>query len=424
MFHKWGQFLAGAFRHITHGSRTYYAWLTFLLGLMAIGGVSYVHQYREGLIVTSMRDQVMWGFYIGNFTFLVGVAAAAVVLVIPAYVYHWGPIYEIAIIGELLAISAIVMCLGFVTVDVGHPERVMHLLPVLGSPNFPRSLLSWDVLVLNLYLLLNVVIVSHILYRKFQGRKPNHHYVVPLVLISIPAAISIHTVTAFLYSGLPARPFWNASILAPRFLASAFCSGPAIIVILLQLLQRGAGLRIKNEAIWKIAELMAYAIAINLFFSMAEIFKEYYSNTHHVRHIQYLYFGLEGRHGLGLYAWTSLIANVTALVLFLIPQTRHNFTTLNVGCVLLYLGVYIEKGIGLVIPGLVPDTLGEIYSYAPSGTELRVAAGVYGLGFLVFTLLIKVAVPVALHQLQYRPQSDARGAELEGHPAPSQAAAH
>ncbi len=419
MAHKLMQFVVGAFGHVAKGSRGYYAWVAFLLGLMGFGAIGYAHQYQEGLLATSMRDQVMWGFYIGNFTFLVGVAAAAVVLVLPAYVYHWGPIYEIALLGELLAISAIIMCLGFVSVDVGRPDRFFHLFPIVGSPNFPRSLLSWDVMVLNLYLILNVTIVSHMLYRAFHGQKPNQNFVVPLVLFSIPMAVSIHTVTAFLYSGLGSRPYWNASILAPRFLASAFCSGPAIIVILLQLLRRTTGLRIKDEAIWKIAELMAYAIALNLFFLVAELFKEFYSGTEHVLYAKYYFFGLADGHGLAVYAWTSVVATIVALVLFIVPATRKNFITLNIGCVLLYIGVYIEKGIGLVIPGLTPDTLGEIYAYSPSHTEVQVAMGVFGMGFLVFTLLLKVAIPVALGELQYKAKDGvATQPTAEGTPAP------
>jgi Ni/Fe-hydrogenase subunit HybB-like protein len=403
MFQHLAQFVTGAARYALRGSRTYYAWVAFLCCLIAYGAWGYSHQFREGLILTGMRDQVMWGFYIGNFTFLVGVAAAAVVLVIPAYIYHWGPIYEIAIIGELLAISAIIMCLGFVSVDVGRPDRFLHLFPIVGSPNFPRSLLSWDVMVLNLYLLLNLTIVSYLLYMNFFKRKPNNNFVVPLVLFSIPAAVSIHTVTAFLYSGLAGRPYWNASILAPRFLASAFCSGPAIILILLQILRKTNGLQIKNEAIWKIAELMAYAIALNLFFLIAEVFKEFYSDTHHLIHTQYLFFGVgEGGHNIAPFAWLSVISTVIALVLFLVPATRKNFFTLNVGCVLLYIGVYIEKGIGLVIPGLTPDTLGEIYPYVPTAHEVQVAAGIFGLGFLAFTIMIKIAIPVALGQLVYK----------------------
>ena len=150
------QFAAGSLRHVLRGNWLYWLWISGLLALIAIGFIAYVRQLTGGLATTSMRDQVSWAFYIGNFTFLVGVAAAAVLLVIPAYIYHWKPIKEVVILGELLAISSIAMCGLFVLVDVGRPDRLWHLIPVLGRLNIPSSLLAWDVIVLNGYGLLNL----------------------------------------------------------------------------------------------------------------------------------------------------------------------------------------------------------------------------------------------------------------------------
>lgn len=394
------RFTTDSLRLVLTGNAAYWAWLAFLAALIASGVLAYVSQMQAGLIVTAMRDQVSWGFYIGNFTFLVGVAAAAVVLVIPAYVYQWQPIREIVIFGELLAVSAIVMCQLFVLVDIGHPERLWHLLPPLGYLNLPSSLLAWDVVVLNLYFVLNFVVVTHILYRAFLGRPYAKRLVVPLVLLSIPAAVGIHTVTAFLYNGLAARPYWNSSILAPQFLASAFCSGPAILLVVLQLLRRFTRFEIQPQAIWKIAELMSYAMFFNLFFHGAEAFKEYYSNTEHLLYTRYWYSGLGEHVTMVPYAWAALFLNVLAFVLFIVPASRRNAVTLNLGCFATYAGCYIEKGMGLIIPGLTPDTLGEIYEYVPTVTELRVAAGVFAVGFLVFTLMLRVAVPITLGEFQ------------------------
>jgi molybdopterin-containing oxidoreductase family membrane subunit len=394
-------FVTGSLRVVSTGGRMYWAWIALLVALVASGVAAYASQVTVGLSVTSMRDQVSWGFYIGNFTFLVGVAAAAVVLVIPAYVYDWGPIREIVIFGELLAVSAITMCLLFVMVDVGRPDRLWHMIPPFGHLNFPRSILAWDMVVLNLYFAVNFVVVTHILFRTFSGRHYEKRLVVPLVLLSIPMAVGIHTVTAFLYNGLSARPYWNSSILAPQFLASAFCSGPAILLIVLQLLRRVTSFRIRDEAIWKIAELMAYAMFVNLFLHGAEAFKEYYSNTEHLLYTRYWFQGIGGHRTLVPFAWTAVSLNALALVLFIVPKTRTNWITLNIGCAATYAGCYIEKGMGLIIPGLTPDTLGEIYEYSPSLTELRVAAGVFAVGFLVFTLMLKVAVPIALGEFTH-----------------------
>jgi molybdopterin-containing oxidoreductase family membrane subunit len=393
---QFSRFVSGSARLVSRGNGAYWLWLLVLGVLILSGADAFARQVRTGLIVTAMRDQVSWGFYIGNFTFLVGVAAAAVVLVIPAYVYNWKPIREIVIFGELLAVSAIVMCLLFVLVDIGRPDRFWHLLPVIGHMNFPQSILAWDVLVLNLYFVVNFVVVTHILYRAFHGRHYNKAIVVPLVLLSIPMAVGIHTVTAFLYNGLAARPYWNSSILAPQFLASAFCSGPAILLAVVQLLRRFTKFEIQNEAIWKVAEMMAYATFINLFLHGAEAFKEYYSNTEHALYTRYWFEGIGAHRTLVPFAWTAVVLNLAAFILFITPKARKNVVLLNLGCLATYAGCYIDKGMGLIIPGLTPDALGEIYEYYPSATEVRVAAGVFALGFLVFTLMLKVAVPILL----------------------------
>jgi molybdopterin-containing oxidoreductase family membrane subunit len=393
---QFSRFVGGCVRVVLRGNAAYWTWVALLLALIVSGAMAYAQQLTTGLVLTGMRDQVSWGFYIGNFTFLVGVAAAAVVLVIPAYVYDWKPIREIVIFGELLAISAIVMCLLFVTVDIGRPDRFWHLIPPLGRLNFPRAILAWDMIVLNVYFLINFVVVTHILYRAYGGRPYSKRVVVPLVLVSIPMALGIHTVTAFLYNGMASRPYWNSSILAPQFLASAFCSGPAILLVVLQLLRRFTRFEIQNDAIWKIAELMAYAMFLNLFLHGAEAFKEYYSNTEHLLFTRYWFQGIGEHRTMVPYAWTAVGLNVLAFVLFIVPAARRNPVTLNIGCFATYAGCYIDKGMGLIIPGFTPSTLGEIYQYSPTITEVRVAAAVFAIGFLVFTLLLKVAVPISL----------------------------
>jgi Ni/Fe-hydrogenase subunit HybB-like protein len=252
--------------------------------------------------------------------------------------------------------------------------------------------------VLNLYFAINLIVVTHILYRAFWNRSYSKRLVIPLVLLSIPMAVAIHTVTAFLYNGLSARPYWNSSIMAPQFLASAFCAGPAILLFALQLLRRFTDFEIRDEALHKIAELMAYAMFLNLFLHGAEAFKEYYSASEHLLYTRYWFQGLNGHRTLVPFAWSALTLNIAAFALFVTPATRRNWVTLNIGCLATYAGCYIEKGMGLIIPGLTPDTLGEIYEYVPSFTELRVAAGIFAVGFLVFTLMLKVAVPILLGQ--------------------------
>src|SRR4051812_31093512 len=220
------------------GDWRYYTWMGALSVFCLLGLNAYCKQLAHGLIVTGMSDQVSWGVYIANFTFLVGVAAAAVMLVIPVYIYRNAELHDLVIFGELLAVAAILMCLAFVTVDLGRPDRFWHLVPYLGKFNFPGSMLSWDVIVLNGYLLLNVYICGYLLYCRYRNRRPAKWFYIPFVFIGIFWAVSIHTVTAFLYVGLGGRPFWNSAIVGPRFIASAFTAGPAMIILALQIIRR------------------------------------------------------------------------------------------------------------------------------------------------------------------------------------------
>ena len=396
---RFAQFTLGSARVVLRGTAAYYGWCVLLLVLMGIGLYAYSHQFAQGLTVTNLEDQLSWGFYIGNFAFLVGVAAAAVVLVIPAYVYSWKPTKEVVLLGELMAVAAIVMCILFVTVDVGRPTMVWHMMPFVGTPNFPYSMLTWDVLVLSLYLVVNLFVVTYLTYRSYEGQSYDPRLVLPVVFLSIPLAIGIHTVTAFLFVALPSRPFWHGAILAPRFIASAFCSGPALMLLIFLVLRRTGGFKIRDEALFKIGELLAYAMAVNLFLLGAEVFKELYAVTSHSVHAQFQWFGIRehggGHHvGLAAWAWMALGFNLLAFVLFVIPAFRHRIGLLTTGCVLAFCGVYIEKGMGLILPGMTPDVLGEIYEYVPSGTEIAIGVGIWGTGALLYTLMVKVTMAI------------------------------
>ena len=391
-------FVFGSIKVVTRGSAGYWGWIVALLVLIAIGGLAYLSQWNEGLAVTNLEDQMSWGFYIGNFAFLVGVAAAAVVLVVPAYVYGWKPTKEVVLLGELMAVAAIVMCMLFVTVDVGRPAMVWHMMPFVGTPNFPYSMLTWDVLVLTAYLLVNFFVVTYLVYMAYRGKSYDPKVVLPVVFLSIPLAIGIHTVTAFLFVALPARPFWHGAILAPRFIASAFCSGPALLLLIFMVLRKVQAFKIRDEALVKVGELMAYAMAVNLFLLGTEVFKELYYRTAHSIHAEFQWFGIHEHHGgeatLAHWAWMALAFNVTAFILLAVPAFRHKIHLLALGCVLAFCGVYIEKGMGLLVPGMTPDVLGEIYSYSPSGTELAIGVGIWGTGALLFTLMVKVAMAI------------------------------
>jgi Ni/Fe-hydrogenase subunit HybB-like protein len=543
-------FLRRCARIACDGDWRYYAWMGALTVLCLLGLNAYCKQFAHGLITTGMSDEVSWGVYIANFTFLVGVAAAAVMMVIPVYIYDNEELHDLVIFGELLAVAAIIMCLLFVTVDLGRPDRFWHLIPGLGQFNFPASMLSWDVIVLNGYLLLNVHICGYLLYCRYQKKLPAKWFYVPFVFIAIVWAISIHTVTAFLYVGLGGRPFWNQAIIGPRFLASAFTAGPALIILAIQVVRRvtaiapngeamrrqgnwgasqtvrqraatlddldllvrhlpefalvskearqavlpdlrvldvstgdvllrqgetdkhtffvlkgrvvvereesgrhritrssGPGeqfgevsslagtprmataiaeeptqvLRVPADALRKLMKtpqlnriirarmaerlmitdralmilrgIVQVAMTINVFLLVCEVFTEFYAGGLHIASSKYLYLGLQGHHALVPWIWTAIAFNLTAMVLLVLPLSR-SLKWLNLTCVLCIVGIWIEKGMGLVIPGFIPSPLGEIVEYTPSLNETLICFGIWAFGLLCYTVFLRMSVPI------------------------------
>ena len=387
--------------YLTHGGLYYNLWMAFLTIFMLLGMFCYFIQLDQGLSVTGMNDRVSWGLYISNFTFLVGVAAAAVMLVLPTYVLEDFDFKQAVLIGEGLAVAALVMCLAFVVADMGGPARLWHLIPGIGVFNFPNSMLTWDVLVLNGYLFINLSIPFYILYMRYQGKTPNPKVYIPGVLISVIWAFAIHLVTAFLYQGLQARPFWNNALLGPRFLASAFAAGPALIILVLAIIRKFTEFKIEDKTIRKISMIVTVAAQINLIMLISELFKEFYAPTHHSESAYYLYFGLHGKAKLVPWIWTAISLNVLATIILTFHKLRRNLNILYFACTILFIGIWIEKGFGLIVPGFIPGPWGKIVEYFPTWVEIGVTLGIWSMGAFVFSLLARTGIAIELDILKY-----------------------
>jgi molybdopterin-containing oxidoreductase family membrane subunit len=372
------------------GDRRYWGWIAVLLGVITVGSLFYLRQLMVGLTITGLSRDVTWGFYIAQFTFMVGVAASAVMVVLPYYLHDFKAFGRVAILGEFLAIGSAVMCGLFILVDLGQPARVFNMFL---HPS-PRSVLFWDSVVLTGYLLLNAVIAHQTLKAEDQGTSVPG-WVKPVIYLSIPWAISIHTVTAFIYQGLAARPYWMTAILAPRFLASAFASGPALLILICLILKRTTRFDAGQEAIQKLATIVTYAMVTNLFFVLMEVFTAVYSGIpEHMAHFRYLFLGLDGHAELVPWMWAGLALAVVALAILLRPSVRSQATWLAVACVATVVSVWIEKGLGMVVAGFNPSPLGHVTRYVPSAPEVFIGLGVYGIGALIVTILYKTALSV------------------------------
>ena len=399
-------FALSALHSATSGGRRYHLWMGSLTLIMLVGAYAYYLQLRYGLGVTGMNDHVSWGLYISNFTFLVGLAAAAMMLVLPAYILKDVDFARAVLMAEAVAVAALVMCLSFVVVDIGNPLGGWHLIPGIGYLNWPQSLLAWDVLVLNGYLALNLAIPFYILYSRFAGRQPDKRKYIPWMYVAVMWAVSIHLVTAFLLAGLPARPFWNTALLGPRFLASAFTAGPAFVILLLGLIRSETKYEISDDVLSKLALITTAAAQVNLVMLISELFYKFYSPTHHGINARYLFFGIDGHNALVPWIWTAIALNTVATVALMVHPVRRNPRWLMIASATLFVGIWVEKGIGLVVPGFIPSPLGEIVEYTPSLVEIGVTAGVWALGLFVLTILVRIALPIEL--------GEARSPYIEG----------
>ena len=373
------------------GSQKYWGWLIFLLILMGIGFACYLYQFKVGLKITGMSRDVSWGFYIGQLTYFVGVAAGGVMVVLPYYLHDYKAFGRITILGEFLAVASVVICGLFVMVDLGNLPRMIN---IMIYPN-PTSILFWDMIVLNVYMLLNIVIGWNILSAERKGI-PYQKWVKVLIYISIPWAFSIHTVTAFLYAGLPGRHFWLSAIMAARFLSSAFASGPALLILLCLIVRKVSKFDPGKEQIRTLGGIVTYAFILNMFFLLLEVFTAFYSQIPgHMHSFVYLFSGLEG-HGsvLAPWMWASIAFAVVALVLLIVPATRRREDILAVGCAAVIVSTWIDKGFGLVIGGFIPNPFDRVFEYWPTVPEVLISVGVWATGFFILTVLYKIVISV------------------------------
>lgn len=372
------------------GNKMYWGWISTLLVFIGIGFGCYLYQLDQGLTITGLSRDVSWGLYIGQLTYMVGIAASAVMLVLPYYLHNYKAFGKLVIFGEFLAVSAVIVCLLFVIVDLGQPGRLLN---VVLYPT-PSSVLFWDMVVLNGYLFLNIIIGWSVLHAVKKGVRPAL-WVKVLIYLSIPWAVSIHTVTAFLYAGLPGRYFWLDSLLAASFLASAFATGPALLLLIIFVLRRVADLEIPKEAIQTMAKIVTYAWTINLFMILLKVFTAFYSqHPGKMAGFEYLYVGYGDYTQLVPWMWNFVFLALVALALLIHPGTRNNQITLTIALVFVFVAGWIDKGLALIIGGFVPNPFKTYTEYWPTIPEVFISIGIYAIGLLILTILYKIALSV------------------------------
>ncbi len=384
-------------KNVEEGSTLYYIWMLGLAVVMYLGIRPAVEQALEGLVVSNMSDATPWGLHIANFTFMIGVAAGGITVVMPAYVFHHKGMKEIVVIGELLPIVAIILAVLCIFSDMGRPDRLLHVMPPFGILNLPSSMLSFDVVVLNGYLGLNVFMVTYSLAKKYFHWSEGRFYrlvIVPLAYVSIAWALTIHAVTAFIFSTLVARPYWNNPVAAPKFIATAVATGPAILIIVLQLIEKRFKFPVKDEVYGLFARIAFFSLSASMVMLVSEFVVELYTGSEHSIHARYLWLGYKGHYDLLPFSWGSTALNFFGLAGLYASGFGKNRSVLTAAALCIVVGIWIEKGICFMFPAYVPNPLGEMAVYVPNGHELQSVASIWAFGLFLFTVLVKIAVPI------------------------------
>ncbi len=373
-----------------HGGKGYWTWVLVLGAGIGVGFLAYVYQWKEGFWVTGMSRNVSWGFYISQFTFLVGVAASVLMVVLPLYLHDFKAFGQIAILAQFMAVGALLMSLLFIFSDLGMPMRVLN---VSLHPT-PHSMLFYDTIFLPGFLLLNLVIGWTALGAEKRDVPPAW-WLKALIYLSLPWAVIMHTVTAFIYAGTPGRGFWMTAIMAPRFLVTAFAAGTALLIILSMVLKAAARYEVREPAVQKLVTILIYTLTINVFFLGVEYYTAFYSHVpSYAETFRYLFLGIDGNTALVPWYWTMNVTILAAIALLAVPGTRKSRPRLATACILALIGLWIDKGFVLVPAAFIPNVFGRITEYPPSRVELTLSAGIYCLGILVVTALYKVVVSV------------------------------
>jgi molybdopterin-containing oxidoreductase family membrane subunit len=270
----------------------------------------------------------------------------------------------------------------------------MRILNVILYPS-PRSVMFYDMCVLIGYLCINLVVGWTTLGAERKGTPPPA-WVKPIIYLSIPWAVSIHTVTAFLYAGLPGRHLWLSAIMAARFLASAFAAGPAILLLLCFIVRRVSKFNPDPEggAFQSLVKIIRYAMIANVFFYILELFTAFYSGVpEYSAPLRYIFVGIDGHANLVPFMWTAVVLAFVGILLLVFP-TRKNSVLLPIALLSIIIANWIDKGMILIVAGFVPNSFERVIEYTPTLNEISVTLAIYAIGALLVTVLYKIAISV------------------------------
>lgn len=375
-----------------------------MLGVI-VGWAAYQYhfQFSEGLGVTGLNKPVFWGLYIANFIFWVGLSAGGIAVSALVHLMDKKDMKPVAIMAEIMAASFLVIAAMFIIMDLGRPTYMYKLFQ---HPHFSSPLL-WDVTVINSYLFLCLALlyfsarqqilrrIGHVwawkpvVFLATLGRtrlspeslETDHRLLTALAIVSIPAAVALHSVTAWILGLVKGQPGWNTPILAPLFIASALVSGFAAVTLGVIVGRKLFKFPVSEAVVHMLGRYLVVAILVLMYLLFSEFLTVGYSGT--LSHLEVFDEVLWGRFS-GIFWFDAIVGILVPLLLLTLPWNKSVFTV-GVASLLVVVGVFAERTY-LLLPALMrPNSLtGAVSSYTPTSLEWSLMAGAWSVGCLLF----------------------------------------
>jgi len=395
------------------GSRGLSLWIGALVVLILIGLGVWIYQLSQGLQITHMRDNVIWGLYIISFMFFVGLSAGGLIVASAGRLFdvkQFTPIVRLAVVEATVCIATAAL---LIIPDLGNPQRILNLF----IHAHWLSPMIWDVTVILIYLVLSLLYLWLYTRRDLAergswmalgtkdtsdgARAHDHHLTYILAWIALPAAVLVHSITAWIFGLQISRGFWYSAIMPPLFISSALVSGLALVTILALVVRRTGRVSFGDDLTTFLGGLLAVFLAVEAFLMLSEVLAGYYPGipTDAVHQL------FSGRYAPG-FAIEIVVGIVIPFVLLAVAAWRRRPQVVVVASVLALIGIFVHRA-NLIVIGLGKDPialppgtplgtpLANGSSFAPSSVyfpsiwEFLIVLGIVALCALLFTLAVR-----------------------------------
>jgi molybdopterin-containing oxidoreductase family membrane subunit len=357
----------------------YWGLVLALLIIIGIGGFAWYLQLVNGLIVTGMREIFAWGFYIQNFWLFVGLSAGGLIIYSAVNLFGAKQFMPVSRIAVLQAGVCVLLAMMFIIPDLGNPQRFYWFFL---SPNFD-SIFVFDFAILAIYFTLCIIDF----YVLVSG-KATHNLELGLTIVSLPAAVGIHSITAWTLSLVKTRELWHTAIMAPIFLSSAIASGLALLIVMLLAIRKWTDLKFKDEMFYSAGKLLATVLLVDLFFLWCEILTTYWPASATPGHADRLAILTSGKYSV-FFLPEVFIFGILPFLLLWYPKTRKNIPILTISSIFVMIGVFLKRfaflGMGFGI-----NPLGHLGSYIPTVAELSISMAIWAVGLLIVVICVKL----------------------------------